>query len=53
MAIKFTTLLAGGVQTEEPVLSREDLKGLVNQLEEMLEACKKPVLEYNTVEEVN
>lgn len=31
----------------------DDFNGLVNQLEEMLEACKKPVLEYNTVEEVN
>jgi hypothetical protein len=31
----------------------DDFNGLVNQLEEMLEACKKPVLEYNTGEEVN
>jgi hypothetical protein len=28
-------------------------EGLVNQLQEMLEACKKPVLEYNTGEQVN
>ena len=31
----------------------DDFNGLVNQLEEMLEACKKPVLEYNTGEQVN
>lgn len=31
----------------------DDFEGLVNQLQEMLEACKKPVLEYNTGEQVN
>jgi hypothetical protein len=30
-----------------------DFEGLVKQLEEMLEACKRPVLEYNTGEKVN
>lgn len=30
----------------------DDFDGLVNQLQEMLEACKKPVLEYDTGEKV-
>jgi hypothetical protein len=29
-----------------------DFDSLVNQLEEMLEACKRPVLEYNTGEDL-
>jgi hypothetical protein len=31
----------------------DDLEGLRWNLERMMEACKKPVIDYNTGEEVN